>query len=384
MTQLRTILASLLLVHPAAELAAQAVIPVSGGGDALQTAAASATAGSVFVLEPGRYDAFFWTLADCTIVAPQRASLVGPLGVSTAANQLAMRGIDVRTGTRFGGYYYYPNPGVISSSGATLVLDDCSSVSLFASNCTIAVSNCRIGGDSTSVRLTNVDGAMTDTTVLPGYRYSSYGFQVALPAMDARGSRLRIERCVMSGQTVFGAYATTSQALIVQGSSVVTLADCTLTGGSGVPFSLLPANALNVAPTATVTLSATTLNGPTSGTFETGLLGTAEWTSRGPVLSPGASFSARFTEQPATPAAVLLSFDVAPFTSPLVAEQLFVLGTPNWIPLTAGITDAQGDLTISLSLPASPVIQYRSMWLTGLFGGALPVRSTAPLGGVIL
>ncbi|MEM7204558.1 MAG: hypothetical protein AAF628_30150 [Planctomycetota bacterium] len=384
MTRLRPQALTLLLVSATA-LPAQTVILVSGGGDALQTAAASAAPGSIFVLDPGRYDTFGWTLPDCTIVAPQRATWVGPLGVATAANQLTLRGIDVVTGRRFGGYYYYPNPGVIASSGANLVLDDCSSVSLSAVDCTVAISNCRIGGDSTSVRMTNVDGVMTDTVVFPGYRYSSYGFQAALPAMSASNSRLRIERCSMSGSLVYGAYATNSQALIVSSNSTITVAECDLTGGPGNPFAPLPPNfALQVDTTSDVVLWQTTLNGPTSGAFTTGQLATAAWSTPGSVLTPGANLTARFSERAATPIAVVLSTDLAPVSLPFFAEPLLVFGTPNWAVLAAGQTDAQGDFALPVQLPATPDIQYLSLWLTGLFGGTRPFRSTAPLGGVIL
>ena len=34
-------------------------------------------------------------------------------------------------------------------------------------------------------------------------------------------------------------------------------------------------------------------------------------------------------------------------------------------------------------VPNLPSLRYENVWFTGLFGGAQPARSTAPIGGVI-
>ena len=66
----------------------QTIVPVSGGGAALQIAAASAAPGSIFIVQPGRYDNFTWTVPNATIVAPQRATVSGVFSISAAAGTL--------------------------------------------------------------------------------------------------------------------------------------------------------------------------------------------------------------------------------------------------------------------------------------------------------
>ena len=62
---------------------------------------------------------------------------------------------------------------------------------------------------------------------------------------------------------------------------------------------------------------------------------------------------------------------------------LFVFGTPAWLALAGGLTNGQGEFSLSVTIPNVPGLQYSPLWFTGLFGGSLPVRSTAPLGGVV-
>lgn len=71
-------------------------------------------------------------------------------------------------------------------------------------------------------------------------------------------------------------------------------------------------------------------------------------------------------------------------TSPVVAEPLWIFGSPNWAPIAFGVSNGQGDYFQSLGIPAVVGLQYKPVWLTGVFLGGLPFRSTAPLGGMIL
>ena len=169
--------------------------------------------------------------------------------------------------------------------------------------------------------------------------------------------------------------------LIIGGDSEVWIADSQLSGGPA-GYSFAAGVGLSVSGTSSVTVSNTTIPTGTFGPFVVEPLATAEWTTPGLTLGGTATATFRFT--PATPVAVLLSSDFVPFSTPFFAEPLWVLATPRWAAFPLGMTDAQGEFSQSLTIPAVPVVQYHSLWMTGAFFGSLPFRSSAPLGGVIL
>jgi len=359
-------------------LSGQNVIQVSGGGQALENAAQGAPAGSVFVVQPGRYSSFPWMVPDATIVAPQGATLVGYFIVGA---NLAMANVNVIGGFRSTAYGTYPNPGRISAS-ADVVLNNCKADGLSARYCSVFASNCFFGSDGTTVTFYGSEGVLSDTTVLGGIFFSYYGpFSFAENAMLVQDSTVRLERVSISATSYGGSgISGAGSGLIVNGASTVTVAGSQLSGGpagSGYSAGL----ALVVSGSSAVTLSNTVTSTPTSGPFTVAPLATAEWTAPG--LALGNTVTAVFRDAPATPAAVLLAADFALFTTPVFAEPLFVLGTPSWAPLSIGVTNAQGDYTQSLAIPNIAGLQYQRIWLTGVFLGALPFRSSAPLGGTI-
>ena len=200
--------------------------------------------------------------------------------------------------------------------------------------------------------------------------------------MDVRDSTVRLERVSISASSYGGSgIPGAGIGLTISGSSTVTIANSQLSGGPG-GSSYAPGTALSVASPAVVTLSSTTTTGGVTGPVTIAPLATAEWTAAG--LAVGNTVTAQFHDTASTPMVILLSWDFARFSTPLAAEPLFVLGTPNWYALAGGVTNAQGDFSLSVTVPNAAGLQYQSVWFTGLFVGALPARSTAPLGGVIL
>lgn len=123
--------------------------------------------------------------------------------------------------------------------------------------------------------------------------------------------------------------------------------------------------------------------GPVTGPVTSAPLATATWTSPPPILGRGATTTASFSDMPSTPCAVLATFELSPLITPLAAEPLPALGSPTLLLIRSGMTDANGDFTTSLSIPAVTALQFLPVWQTGVFGGSLPIRSTAPLGGII-
>ncbi len=185
----------------------QSVIQVSGGGTALEDAARGAPAGSTFIIQPGRYNAFPWSVPDATIIAPQRATLVGYMGVNQSAGSLRMANIDVVGGFRSTPYGTYPNPGRISTF-VDIVLDGVNAEGLSGRNCSLAVSNGRFGNDRTAVEMWGCDAVLTDVTVFGGIFFSYYGpFSYAEDGMQIADSTVRMERVSISATSYGGAGA---------------------------------------------------------------------------------------------------------------------------------------------------------------------------------
>src|SRR5262245_28570712 len=88
---MRTIVLLSLAWFAAGRAAAQ-IIPVSGGGAALQTAVQQAPSGAILQLAPGSYTGFVFTLQkDVTIIAPSGATIVGDLDSQAGSPQFTLR-----------------------------------------------------------------------------------------------------------------------------------------------------------------------------------------------------------------------------------------------------------------------------------------------------
>jgi hypothetical protein len=80
---------------------------------------------------------------------------------------------------------------------------------------------------------------------------------------------------------------------------------------------------------------------------------------------------------------VIVSLGLAPWSSPLAAEPLWIGATPDWAVWSLGVTDAQGYHNTTIAIPNVPALRYSEAWLTGVFFDPIPLRTTVPIGGTI-
>lgn len=338
------------------------VIPVSGGGSALATAVALAPSGAILELAPGSYTGFTIALTkDITIVAPQQATIVGTIDTLTGSVQNTLR-LDGLT-------FQQSAPGVGGEVWTTgnLFLEQCTCFGVYVSAATthrrVQIHGCTITANNGN-GFYDVDAVIQDSTLQGGF--CGYGFWL-------RGT-LRAERVVAAGSAcpwgpVSGAgiegTATAAQCQFIGHPSIIY-------GGGYWTVDNTPANGLTVDASV----------GWTRNPVNVRPLATATWTTRNWTIGGTSTISYRETQNKLV--AVVLALDFVPWISPLAAEPLFVGATPDWAVVGVGVTNAQGTFTHSFPIPNAAALRYSSAWLTGAFVDPLPLRTTAPLGGLIL
>lgn len=365
---------------------AQITVQVQGGGAALANAIAVAPDDSVFVVAPGDYLPFSLQDKHATIVAPQRATILGRIRTSRGSvsssftPQLRLRGIDIAAGQsqRWPGF----DPGLIVGS-CHLVLHDCTceGISLFGSasseRSSVAIYGSTIG-TWIGLDLTDTDAVIADTWITVAALQTKAGGSLPNPAIDLHNSVLRAERITLTAANSAGG---PSDAVTASQGSFATIADSDVTPGLAIPISGVSVRSDG---TSIVRVSpSTAIRGGVAGPVAIQSLATARWTSTAR-FSLGNTVTARFEESPSIPVGVVLSRNVARFDTALASEPLFVFGTADWFPLLSGLSDSQGRFDVTLTLPNIPSLRYSEIYLTGLFGGTLPIRSTMPLGGITL
>jgi hypothetical protein len=342
------------------------VVPVSGGGAALENAILAAPNDAVLVVAPGTYSSVTATLVakNVTVIAPAGATVAGTLWVTfTGVWRLTVVGITMQPSSPSSG------GGGLATNG-DLYADQCSGTSVYVSAAVgtrfAHVQRCTfLGGAS---RLRNVHAVLLDATfVAPlGSLTDPSGLLV-----DGSGS-LRAERVTATGGT---GGPQGGAGIRVDGDAV--LVDCVLTGG----VSHLQQPGPAISGSGSLTLSNCTLNGPVVPTPVLRPVPSAEWVSQN--WTPGGTSVVRFKEAPNELVATVASLDLVPWTSPFAMERLYVGATPGWLVVSVGVTGASGDLQVPFTLPNTPAAQYATVWLTGAFVDPLPLRTTCPLGGLV-
>lgn len=349
------------------------IIPVSGGGTALATAVAQAPDGAVLVVSPGTYDTISFVLnKDVTIVAPQRATITGSIDARQGSPQNTLRlvGLDVQP-------IWVPWPpwqtfGDIGSIG-NLHVADCTCAQLTVVNASsrrrVFIANTTAAG-TWSHQLSNVDAIVVDSSFQAGVdgKLSHSGLFVI--------GTLRAERIVVHS----GTGSTPATGLVIDGTA--TIVDSTLVGHAGLPMYGPPGFSIANAVANELTLWTSVVPNGVALPYVTRMLATAEWTQRN--WRVGSTSSVLFTEGPNRLVAVVASWGLEPWTSPLAAEPLFVGPNTYWFVATIGVTNGSGVLPSTFPIPNIAAVRYRDAWLTGLFFDPLPARTTASIGGMIL
>lgn len=344
------------------------VIPVSGGGAALQNAIVAAPNNAVLVVAPGTYSAVTAQVAkNVTVVAPQGAVVSGGFAVTfTAAFRLTVVNLAVQAIVQ----PPFLIGGALSTNG-DLHAEQCTATGLVVSSAygigTVWVHGGSYGGVFVN-HLQNVHAVLLDATFTS---YSTAG-QVGNGALGVTGQgSLRAERISAAGAT--GAFQG-GVGLTVAGDAV--LVDSSFVGGMGGP-----GQNYAVFCSGQLTLSNCTLNGPVAPAPVLRTVPSAAWVTNN--WTAGGTSSIRLREAPNHLVAAVVATDLVPWVSPNALERLYVGATPNWLVASVGVTGAGGDIVVSLTLPNVPWLQYSPVWVTGAFVDPLPLRTSCPLGGLV-
>jgi hypothetical protein len=318
---------------------------------------------------------------DVTIVCTPGSGFVGGLAIRVGAqNTLRLFGVQVAS-------YVYWHYGGASYHGGGIHTDG----NLHAEHCRCEELSIEEADTFRTVFLRRVDAlapawvsnrgsAMYDVDALivdSSFR-GSYSPTTTWPAESGlviRGT-LRAERVTFTPGT--GPASTpwpwlpTPAGLVLRGNA--TLANC-MVGGSGTG-----AMGLVHDPGNTVIASGTTIIGGATAPPIQRLLPTIQ--TPGDFLI-GTTSLISCAERPNTLAAVVLSTDLRSWSSALAEGSLWFGATPNWMVAAAGVSDAAGLFSYSFSIPNVPGLQHTNAWLTGVFVDPLPLRTTAPIGGMI-
>lgn len=364
------------------------VIQVSGGGSALANAIATAPAGAVLVVAPGSYTPFAAT-GHLTVVAPQRATIEFVAGATAplvtdvvglgSAQPITLVGLD------FTGNSAPNTDGMVRCTHAHL--EHCTARQVLSIQGVMRIANCTITATrGTALYATDSTLAISDSSFTGGITFPPAGSGQPFPAaaLDLRGSVVRAERISAQTSAAPGQFATAVQVAMAYPSgraSSVTIADSVLQGSPSI-MSVVCSTTVFPSPHV-LTLSNTVAPGLVNNCPQTSTTPTRlSWTTR--QWTPGGASTLTSRHLPAQPAALLVSFDAVPFSSPLVLDTCFVGGTPNWWVHSFGVGNGVGETAWTLTLPASPAILYASAWLHGLAWNGPQLQVSAPLGGMVL
>ena len=350
---------SLLIVTVGAQ-----VVPVSGGGAALQNAILAAPNNAVLVVAPGTYSSVSAQVAkNVTIVAPQGAVVSGGLVVTfNAMLRLTVVGLTLQASPQ--------NPGLLATNGH-LHAEQCSATGLVVSSA-YGVSTVYVrGGTFVGPEVKHVQNAhvvLLDAAFVESTQFPSSGLAVTGQCS------LRAERISATGASIAPGPSMGGAGLFVEGDAV--LVDSSFTGGFGTYQQNRAVYCLGQ-----LTLSNCTLSGPVAPTPVLRAVPSASFVTEN--WTPGSTSSVRLSEAPNRLVATVVSTDLVPWVSPNALERLYVGQTPNWLITSVGVTGAGGDLVVLLTLPNVPWLQYAPVWVTGAFVDPLPLRTTCPLGGLV-
>ena len=379
----RILLGALLAAAASPTAAIAQVVNVSGGGSALAYAVQQAASGTTFVVAPGFYAGFQFNDKDVTIVAPQRATVVGNFNSisSTGDHRLRVAGIDFVADTSSGSPT--PDIGAVYTRG-DLFVEDCTMTLVHVWSTTRAqvfIRDTIIDSPARALLLIECDATLLDTDVYGGVGDTGFGYSIPLPAMDLRGTTVRAERV-----KAYGAAATTGPGSAVtlnptgqSPSPAATFVDCELHAAAPTP-PWMPVSSMYVGGGEAILHDTLTPDGVT-GNHTLRPLASAAWTTRD--WQPGGTSNLLFTDAPSTVGTIVLGWDYQRADLPFVGEPLFVGGTPNWTLWDFGVTDAQGELPRAITLPNVPALLYTELFATGVFLDPMSWRATASVGGLL-
>ena len=378
----RILLGALLAAAASPTAAIAQVVNVSGGGDVLAIAVQLAAGGTTFVVGPGVYDGFPISDKDVTIVAPQRATVRGYVNStsSTGDHYLRVAGLDFVEDTS--GWPLYR--GAVYADG-DLFVEDCTMEFVRVSATTRAqvfIRDTVITSPLRTLALTNCDATIDDTEVSGGVIDTGAGYTVPGAAIELVGTTLRAERVNAYGvlATLGPGTAVSVYASSQSSNPIVTFVDCELHAAPPVQ-AWPPAVSVQVAQGGEVILHDTLTPDGVTGAHTFRPLASAAWTTRD--WAPGGMSDLLFTDEPTTVGTIVLGWDHERVDLPFVAEPLFVGGTPNWVLWDFGVTDAQGELPRTITLPNVPALLYTELFATGVFLDPVSWRATASIGGLL-
>jgi len=341
-----------------------------------------AAGGTTFVVGPGVYDGFPISDKDVTIVAPQRATVRGYVNStsSTGDHYLRVAGLDFVEDTS--GWPLYR--GAVYADG-DLFVEDCTMEFVRVSATTRAqvfIRDTVITSPLRTLALTNCDATIVDTEVSGGVIDTGAGYTVPGAAIELVGTTLRAERVNAYGvlATLGPGTAVSVYASSQSSNPIVTFVDCELHAAPPVQ-AWPPAVSVQVAQGGEVILHDTLTPDGVTGAHTFRPLASAAWTTRD--WAPGGMSDLLFTDEPTTVGTIVLGWDHERVDLPFVAEPLFVGGTPNWVLWDFGVTDAQGELPRTITLPNVPALLYTELFATGVFLDPVSWRATASIGGLL-
>jgi hypothetical protein len=315
---------------------------------------------------------------DVTLVAVGPVTIFGDLSVNVGTlHTLRIVGFDVSS--YYAGYPPFGSVlgGAIQTNGNLQALDcDCRSVAVdrtvrghvFLRHVTTS------GGNST---LHDVDAVLVDCSMIGSTYHTSWlPAPIPQPALTITGS-LRAERCAFrmgpgSAPTPHP-WLPPCAAVVSHGDAI--LADCTLECPPQ-----FNAWGLFLDPGDTAILSNTVNPAGSSQPTTLQLMPTASLSG---ALSLGASRALTCREQPNALVAIVLAGDLLSWSSPFAQGRLWFGATPNWTVAAIGVTDTAGAFAYPFTIPNIAALQYTVGWFTGVFVDPLPLRTTAPIGGMI-
>ena len=393
-----------------ASLAAQTVHTVGPGGFAqIHEAIAAASPNDVIQVQAGTYEAF--TLDKALVIT----ALPSPPGQIVQVINPSMFAADVTLfrppiGTRayvtnlhFRNMWFHYWSMDTSVERGTVCFEECTfegnpgsrQAALRVQDAEVQLRHCLVkaqpGPDCVNTGLTVTNGAafLVDCVVLGASltHKASFSGGAAITCTDSVLHLVASDVAAgsSSGIACVSAYVG-GHGVVVQGNSLVWIADCTIRGGNG--YCAAGGDALHNSSTVPVQLARTTLNAAPGNPPGLAVFGPAQPVSLlgltgGTVgLARGQTWSANYRTEPLWPVVVLLAPEVLVASSPLVHERL-LLPVPGAVALALLLADGQGNAPLQVPVPALASLLHQRAYVQAFSGLGLPVLTQPVLGGVI-
>lgn len=366
----------------------QAVLRV-GAGQAfpdIGAAVAAASPGDRILIDAGTYGGF--VLDKGVLLRPEPAHAQVNIGSFSSAIdcEVPVGQTALLEGLDLDGLLNVRKPVGQVAAGTISLIDVDSSSGITIDDAALALRGCVfLGGRAEGIKMTGAAVLNAVQCTIQGGRVS--WFPLMRQGIAASGqSSIVASNCTITGGAISSihTYTNVSSGVSLTGNAQASFVDSRIAAFAPNSFStvvgLANASAVPVVLERTTTVSAVLQSPSVSGLVDNSLV--LGLTTQTPLVR-GSTFTLDFKTRPALPVVAHLTLQLAtPSSHPAVAQKQWGF-IANSIVLGQFVSDAQGDVSVSIAVPNTAWLLDLPVWFVGWSGDSLPVQLSPVLGGTI-